>query len=201
MSEERFFNQMKDSLQSYSPEVPEAVYAGMRKKLWWSNFTRFSATRLNMWYLILLVGAAGTAIAISNSSASSSMASKGTNAPMQTVVNVASSQEVTATPASQSPSCSHSCSENKTACSSIGSGHRSASCGGGSAITTFHSVEATPNDQLTASTESSITNTETTTPEEITTIQDTPTPTQTPANEGTKKKGKRSFKVKEYVGK
>jgi hypothetical protein len=201
MSEERFFNQMKDSLQSYAPEVPEAVYAGMRKKLWWSNFTRFSATRLNMWYLILLVGATGTAIAMSSSNASSSMASKGTIAPVQTVVNVASSQEVNATPAAQNASCSHSCSENKTTCTTVGWGHGSASCGGSPNNNIAIGSEGSTNDQLTASTENGLINTETTTPEEITTIQDNPAPTQTPANDGAKKKAKRTFKVKEYVGK
>jgi hypothetical protein len=57
MSDERFFNQVKATMVAYSPEVPAAVYGGMRRKLWWSNFTRFSASRLNVWYLALAVGA------------------------------------------------------------------------------------------------------------------------------------------------
>lgn len=55
MSEDRFFEQVNKVMSSYSPEVPEAVYAGMRKKLWWSNFTRLSATRFNVWYLLLAI--------------------------------------------------------------------------------------------------------------------------------------------------
>lgn len=57
MSDERFFSQVKATMADYSPEVPVAVYGGMRRKLWWSNFTRLSATRLNVWYLALALGA------------------------------------------------------------------------------------------------------------------------------------------------
>lgn len=66
MSEEKFFSQVKSSLEFYSPEAPEAVYSGMRRKLWWSGFTKLSATRFNMWYLILLVGLGSGALAYSN---------------------------------------------------------------------------------------------------------------------------------------
>jgi len=55
MSEDRFFQQVNAAMTDYRPEVPESVYAGMRKKLWWSNFTRLSATRFNVWYAALLV--------------------------------------------------------------------------------------------------------------------------------------------------
>jgi hypothetical protein len=63
MSDERFFNQVKATMADYSPEVPAAVYGGMRRKLWWSNFTRLSATRLNIWYvaIALLAGMSGWA--------------------------------------------------------------------------------------------------------------------------------------------
>ena len=58
MSEDRFFQQVNATMADYRPEVPESVYTGMRRKLWWSNFTRLSVTRFNVWYLtILLVGA------------------------------------------------------------------------------------------------------------------------------------------------
>jgi hypothetical protein len=56
MSDERFFNQVKATMSAYSPEVPAAVYGGMRRKLWWRNFTKLSATRLNVWYLALALG-------------------------------------------------------------------------------------------------------------------------------------------------
>jgi len=55
MSEDRFFQQVNAAMTDYRPEVPASVYAGMRKKLWWSNFTRLSATRFNVWYAALLV--------------------------------------------------------------------------------------------------------------------------------------------------
>ena len=55
MSEDRFFQNIRSALVEYSPEVPHSVYTGMRKKLWWSNFTRISATRFNVWYAALIV--------------------------------------------------------------------------------------------------------------------------------------------------
>ena len=59
MSEDRFFNQVNATMTDYRPEVPESVYVGMRKKLWWSNFTRLNATRFNIWYLAVLFLTAG----------------------------------------------------------------------------------------------------------------------------------------------
>lgn len=67
MSEERFFEQVKGTMSGYAPEVPQGVYGKMRRALWWSNFTKLSATRFNMWYLLLLLGAGGGAYAVSNS--------------------------------------------------------------------------------------------------------------------------------------
>ena len=55
MSEDRFFQHVRSTMTDYRPEVPEAVYSGIRKKLWWSNFTRLSATRFNIWYLSILI--------------------------------------------------------------------------------------------------------------------------------------------------
>lgn len=56
-SEDQLFDKVRASLHDYSPEVPASVYSGMRRKLWWSNFMRFQAHRLNAWYVLLLVGA------------------------------------------------------------------------------------------------------------------------------------------------
>ena len=56
MSEDRFFQQVKSVMSDYSPEVPGSVYEGVRKKMWWSNFMRFDASRLNIWYVALAVG-------------------------------------------------------------------------------------------------------------------------------------------------
>jgi hypothetical protein len=55
MSEDRFFQNIRSAMVDYSPEVPQSVYSGMRKKLWWSNFTRISITRFNIWYAALIV--------------------------------------------------------------------------------------------------------------------------------------------------
>ena len=63
MSEDRFFQQVKSVMSDYRPEVPGHVYEGARKKMWWSNFMRFDASRLNVWYIALTVGVA-TAIVL-----------------------------------------------------------------------------------------------------------------------------------------
>jgi hypothetical protein len=55
MSENRFFQNIQSVMSDYRPEVPQAAYAGMRRKLWWSNFTKISATRFNVWYALLIV--------------------------------------------------------------------------------------------------------------------------------------------------
>ena len=60
MSEDRFYSKMRSVITEYRPEVPASVYEGMRKKLWWSNFTRLSITRFNMWYVLLIIGGIGT---------------------------------------------------------------------------------------------------------------------------------------------
>ncbi len=66
MSEERFFEQVKSSLFGYAPDVPTEAYSKMRRAFWWSNFTKLSATRFNMWYLLLMlgIGASATAVAL-----------------------------------------------------------------------------------------------------------------------------------------
>jgi len=69
MSEDRFFQQVNSVMSNYRPEVPETVYAGMRKKLWWSNFTRFSYTSLNVWYLLIAFVAGVTGLMLSQGSA------------------------------------------------------------------------------------------------------------------------------------
>lgn len=63
MSDERFFAQVKSTLHGYAPGVADGVYEGMRRKLWWSNFTKLSASRFNMWYMLLLIAAGGGASA------------------------------------------------------------------------------------------------------------------------------------------
>jgi hypothetical protein len=62
MSEERFFNSVRESLVNYSPEAPQHVYQSMRKRLWWSNFVKLDMSRLNLWYLLLGLGVATSAV-------------------------------------------------------------------------------------------------------------------------------------------
>lgn len=59
MSDERFFSQVKSTMFDYAPAVADNVYQSMRRKFWWNKFTTLSATRFNMWYLLLMVGAGG----------------------------------------------------------------------------------------------------------------------------------------------
>ena len=62
MSEDRFFQNIRSTMVEYRPEVPQSAYTGMRKKLWWSNFTKISATRFNIWYAALIVTSASLLI-------------------------------------------------------------------------------------------------------------------------------------------
>jgi hypothetical protein len=76
MSDEKFFSQVKSSLEHYAPEAPATVYDGMRKKLWWSNFTRLSIARLNMWTILLLLGAMSAVWFYSNSGTAAAIVAK-----------------------------------------------------------------------------------------------------------------------------
>jgi hypothetical protein len=86
MSEDRFFNQVRSVMSDYRPEVPEAAYSGMRRKLWWSNFTRLSATRFNVWYAALLLASTTACIAWSLGSTDAEIKSSSASsvAPVQT---------------------------------------------------------------------------------------------------------------------
>jgi hypothetical protein len=71
MSEDRFFQNIRATMVEYSPEVPHSVYTGMRKKLWWSDFTKISATRFNIWYAALIVISGSLLIGFNSKDASS----------------------------------------------------------------------------------------------------------------------------------
>jgi hypothetical protein len=71
MSEDRFYSNVRSVMTDHAPEVPSAVYVGMRKKLWWSNFTRLSSTRFNLWYLLLMLAGTGIIIGLNRPSATS----------------------------------------------------------------------------------------------------------------------------------
>lgn len=76
MSDERFFKQMKSVLHDYQPAVDASVYSGMRRKLWWSNFTKLSFHRFNMYYLLVLLLGASAAVMLCNNSATAERANK-----------------------------------------------------------------------------------------------------------------------------
>ena len=59
--EDKFFEMYRDSFQGFEPEAPASIYAGIRKKMMWSNFMAFNLSTLNVWYLgLILVGGLGT---------------------------------------------------------------------------------------------------------------------------------------------
>ncbi len=62
MSEDKFFQMVQGKLENFSPEVPQAAYAGMRRKYAVSKFMRWNAGRLNVWYALLLVGVASATV-------------------------------------------------------------------------------------------------------------------------------------------
>jgi hypothetical protein len=43
----------RDSFGDFAPEVPASVYAGVKKKMFWSNFMGFNIAQLNIWYVLL----------------------------------------------------------------------------------------------------------------------------------------------------
>lgn len=67
MSEDRFYSQVRAAMSEHHPEVPASVYHGMRKKLWWSNFTRLSITRFNIWYALFILGGLGAWLGVNTS--------------------------------------------------------------------------------------------------------------------------------------
>jgi hypothetical protein len=54
MSEEMFFNKVKETMHGYAPEVPASVYGGMRKKYARSKFFSWNASTFNAWYVALI---------------------------------------------------------------------------------------------------------------------------------------------------
>jgi hypothetical protein len=54
MSEDLFFNKVKETMHGYSPEVSADVYGAMRKKYARSKFFSWNASTLNVWYVALV---------------------------------------------------------------------------------------------------------------------------------------------------
>jgi hypothetical protein len=83
MSEDKFFQMVQGKLENFSPEVPQAAYAGMRRKYAVSKFMSWNAGRLNVWYALLLVGMTSAAVVVLNSSTTES-ATQALTSPVQT---------------------------------------------------------------------------------------------------------------------
>lgn len=83
MSEDKFFQMVQGKLENFSPEVPQAAYAGMRRKYAVSKFMSWNAGRLNVWYALLLVGMTSAAVVVLNSNTTES-ATQAVTSPVQT---------------------------------------------------------------------------------------------------------------------
>lgn len=86
MSEEKFFLQVKSTMEHYAPEVPAAVYAGMRRKLWVSQFMRWNASRLNAWYILLFVSLGTTAAVLASSNSAKGTKAAQFSAPVEATI-------------------------------------------------------------------------------------------------------------------
>lgn len=96
MSEDRFFQNIRSTMVEYSPEVPQSVYTGMRKKLWWSDFTKISASRFNIWYALLIVTSAS--LLINYSLTDATQENEGATSPQSELPKVVN-QDLPASPA------------------------------------------------------------------------------------------------------
>lgn len=83
MSEDKFFQMVQGKLENFSPEVPQAAYAGMRRKYAVSKFMSWNAGRLNVWYALLLVGMTSAAVLVLNSNTTES-ATQAVTSPVET---------------------------------------------------------------------------------------------------------------------
>lgn len=83
MSEDKFFQMVQGKLENFSPEVPQATYAGMRRKYAVSKFMSWNAGRLNVWYALLLVGMTSAAVVVLNSNTTES-ATQAVTSPVET---------------------------------------------------------------------------------------------------------------------
>lgn len=82
MSEDKFFQMVQGKLENFSPEVPQAAYAGMRRKYAVSKFMSWNAGRLNVWYALLLVGVASATV-FTLSTEETQVATQGVKMPIE----------------------------------------------------------------------------------------------------------------------
>ncbi len=62
MSEEKFYQNIREQMFSYAPEVPERVYTGMRRKYAVGKFFQWNLSTFNAWYLSALVLISGATV-------------------------------------------------------------------------------------------------------------------------------------------
>jgi hypothetical protein len=95
MQEDQIFNQFKSVLEHYQPEVPQSVYKGVRRKLWLSQFMRFNAASLNVWYVgVAICVGLGTWGVLSKEETATAQTAKSVSVHMEsqsTIVQAASS--------------------------------------------------------------------------------------------------------------
>ena len=95
MQEDQIFNQFKSVLEHYQPEVPHSVYKGVRRKLWLSQFMRFNAASLNVWYVgVAMCVGLGTLGILSKDEAATAQTAKPVSIQMEsqsTIVQAVSS--------------------------------------------------------------------------------------------------------------
>ncbi|MCC6600419.1 MAG: hypothetical protein IT223_07065 [Crocinitomicaceae bacterium] len=95
MSDEKFYNKVRESLAGYAPEVPQSVYSGVRRKLWLSRFLKFDPVRLNVWYLLLMFGGAGILAASNHHSDADAVKASGFESHIDPVLQVSEVSIVT----------------------------------------------------------------------------------------------------------
>ena len=99
MQEDQIFNQFKSVLEHYQPEVPHSVYKGVRRKLWLSQFMRFNAASLNVWYVgVAICVGLGTWGVLSKEETATAQTAKSVSVHME-------SQSTFVQAVSSSPSC------------------------------------------------------------------------------------------------
>jgi hypothetical protein len=103
MSEDKFFQMVQGKLENFSPEVPQAAYAGMRRKYAVSKFMSWNAGRLNVWYALLLVGMTSAAVVVLNSNTTES-ATQAVTSPVETSKLIV---EPTQLVSAEQPTCSN----------------------------------------------------------------------------------------------
>lgn len=78
VQDDKFYDMFRSSMEGFSPEVPASVHQGLRSKMRYQSFFRFSLTSLNIWVILAAVGM-GTGIYCVNSSSNEMVSAKTIN--------------------------------------------------------------------------------------------------------------------------